>query len=445
MDGEIEIAQRIVDEAIRRGFDEAVAVVTSSRRVMVKIANSEPTVLQQWTPIIVELYLTKDRRMFVGSYEPKSVEELLNGMDRMYTMALKVAESQIYAPLPEPTSIRYIGGLADNRVLKTMDEVEKMSEHVIEVAHRERIDSVAGMLQLSYMRTALVSSKGVQLSEDKTALQGYIRAFAEPDGSGQWCFTSTKYDINGLEEMASIAARYAVDSRKREDIEPGVYDIVFSPMVFGNLLDYIIDMASAFSVIMGLSIFMKNKIGDRVSSEKLTVYDEPRNRELPNASSFDYESLETFDKPIIEDGILRTLLHNTKTAKIMNTKSTANAGWIRPNPWNIVVRPGDTKLDEIVSDVKRGLLITNNWYTRLQSYVEGFFSTIARDAIFYIENGKIVKPVNKIRIADSFPNILNNIEHVGRDTYNVQWWEISTPSKIPYVLVRNLKVSKHVI
>ncbi|MEM2389610.1 MAG: metallopeptidase TldD-related protein, partial [Ignisphaera sp.] len=83
--------------------------------------------------------------------------------------------------------------------------------------------------------------------------------------------------------------------------------------------------------------------------------------------------------------------------------------------------------------------------TRLQSYVEGLFSTIARDAVFYIENGRIVKPVNKIRVADSFPNILNNIEHVGRDAYNVQWWEISTPSKIPYVLVRNVKVSKHVI
>ncbi|MEM0153997.1 MAG: TldD/PmbA family protein, partial [Ignisphaera sp.] len=136
MDSEIEIAQRIVDEAIRRGFDEAVAVVTASRRVMVKIANSEPTVLQQWTPIIVELYLTKDKRMFVGSYEPKSVEELLNGMDRISTMTLKVAESQLYAPLPEPTPIRYIGGLADNRILKAMGEVEKISEHIIEVAHR---------------------------------------------------------------------------------------------------------------------------------------------------------------------------------------------------------------------------------------------------------------------------------------------------------------------
>ncbi len=445
MDGEIEIAQKLVDESIRRGFDEAAIVVTSSRRVMVKIANSEPTVIQRWMPIVIELYLTKDRRIFVGSYEPKSIDELLRSIDKIYTVALKVAESHFYAPLPDSMTVRYIDGLVDNRILKAMDEIDVLSERIIEVAHREKIDSVAGMLQLTYMKTALATSKGTQLSESKTALQGYIRAFVEPGGSGQWCFTSTKYDINSLEEMASIAARYAVDSRNRVDIEPGVYDIIFSPMVFGNLLDYIVDMASAFSVLMGLSIFMKSGIGGKVASEKLTIVDEPRNYELPNASSFDYEGLETYNKPIIEDGVLKTLLHNTKTAKIMNTKSTANAGWIRPSPWNIVVKPGDTKLDDIISEVRRGLLITNNWYTRLQNYVEGLFSTIARDAIFYIENGRIIKPVNKVRVADSFLNILNNTEYIGRELYNIQWWEVSTPSKIPYVLVRNVKVSKHII
>lgn len=445
MDSEVEIARKVVDRAIERGFDEAASAVISSRRVMVKIANSEPTVIQSWRPTTIELYLAKDRRVFIGSYEPKSVEDVLGGVDRMYKVALKVAESELYAPLPEPEPVKLVEGLVDSRVIEAMDSIDRLSELVIEAAHRERIDSVAGMLQLGYVRKVLVTSRGVQLSEDKTMLQGYVRAFAEPDGSGQWCFTSTKYDTSGLEEMALMAARYAVDSRNRVDVEPGVYDIVLSPMVFGNLLEYIVDMASAFSILMGFSMFMKNRIGDRVSSEKLTVADEPRNADLPNASSFDFEGLETFNKPIIEDGVLRTLLHNTKTAKTMNTRSTANAGWLRPNPWNIVVKPGDAKLDEIVSDVRRGLLITNNWYTRMQNYVEGLFSTVARDAIFYIENGRIAKPVNRIRIADSLLNILTNIECVGRELYNIQWWEVSTPSRVPYVLVRDVKTSKHVV
>ncbi len=442
---ELELAQKIVEEAMKRNFDEVAAIVTVYRRTMVKIANSEPTVIQHWSPISVELYLAKDRRMFLGSYEPKSIDELSRYLDRFGSIALKVVESEFYAPLPEPVHVKYIDGLADNRIISAMDDIDKLSEHIIEVAHREKIDSVAGMIQLSYIKTALATSKGTQLSEDKTALQGYLRAFAEPDGSGQWCFTSTRYDLNGLEDMASMAAQYAIDSRNHVEIQPDVYDVIFSPLVFGNLLEYIVDMASAFSVLMGTSMFMKHKIGDKVSSEKLSVFDEPRNHELPNASSFDYEGLETFNKPIIEDGILKTLLHNTKTAKIMNTKTTANAGWIKPAPWNITVKSGDIKLDEIISDVRRGILITNNWYTRLQNYVEGIFSTIARDAIFYIENGKIVKPVNKIRVADSFSNILKNIEHVGRELYNIQWWEVSTPSKIPYILVRNVKTSKHII
>jgi PmbA protein len=148
---------------------------------------------------------------------------------------------------------------------------------------------------------------------------------------------------------------------------------------------------------------------------------------------------------VIEGGVLRTLLHNTKTAKYMNTTTTANAGWINPVPWNIVVRPGSATLDEMVSEVRRGLFITNNWYTRLQNYVEGMFSTVARDAIFYIENGKIVKPVTKIRIADKLGNILKNVAIVGRELYNIQWWEVGIPMKTPYILVKSINISKHTI
>ncbi|MEM1609105.1 MAG: metallopeptidase TldD-related protein, partial [Ignisphaera sp.] len=185
--------------------------------------------------------------------------------------------------------------------------------------------------------------------------------------------------------------------------------------------------------------------GDRIASEHLTILDEPRNRELPSYRSFDDEALETFNKPIIESGTLKTFLHNTKTARLLGASSTANAGWISPRPWNIVVRPGDATLDEMVSEVRRGILVTNNWYTRLQNYVEGIFSTVARDAIFYIENGRIARPVTKIRIADKLSNILNNIEMVGRELYRIQWWEVSTPSKVPFVLVRNINISKHMM
>ena len=97
----------------------------------------------------------------------------------------------------------------------------------------------------------------------------------------------------------------------------------------------------------------------------------------------------------------------------------------------------------MVAEARRGLLITNNWYTRLQNYVEGDFSTIARDAVFLIENGRIAKAVGRIRIADRLTNLLNSVDIVGRELYKIQWWEVEIPCKVPYVLARNIRTSKH--
>ncbi|MEM1542020.1 MAG: TldD/PmbA family protein [Ignisphaera sp.] len=438
-----DLSVELTEKALREGFDEAIAIVTKRSTVMTKLANSEISVIQRWNTLGIDLYLAKDRRIIILSLEPSRAEDIDKSIKDLLSIAPKILESQLYAPLPQLESIEPLN-VVDTLVIEAMDRIDDIAEQVIEVSHRERIDSVAGMIQLNYTERSLSSSKGASATERKTSTTTYVRAFSG-QGSGQWCHTSTKLDLNNIREVALIASRFAVDSRNKREIEPDRYDIILSPMVFGNLLNYIVDMASAFSVMMGASIFMNRAIGDKVASENLTIHDVPRDIELPGATGFDDEAMKTFNKPVIEKGKLKTLLHNTKTATIMKARSTGNAGWIQPRPWSIAVKSGDATVDEMIANVHKGLVITNNWYTRLQNYVEGTFSTIARDAIFLIENNRVVGAVNKIRIADNLNNLLSNIDMIGRDLYSMQWWEIGTPVRAPYVLVRNIRTSKHFI
>lgn len=440
------LASKLVEKALREGFSEAAAKITSSRRTMVKIANSEPSVIQYWDTLNVGLYLVRDKKILIVELEPSNVEELDKSIKELIGIADKITESPFYAPLPEPDrKPEPIPGLVDDNIVRVLDNPVELAEAVIETAHREKIDFTAGTIDLAYTEKALITSKNVELYEDSTMIQAYLRAFAGEDGSGQWALGSRRLDKKKLEEMASMAARYAVDSRGRVDIEPGVYDVILSPMVFGNLLDLVGWMSSAFSMFMGMSMFVKNKPGDKVASEKLTLIDDARNPELPGSTSFDDEGIPTYSKPIIENGVLKTILHNSKTATKVGVKTTGNAGWIMPMPWNLVVKPGTHSLEELIGEVKKGILITNNWYTRLQNYVEGLFSTITRDALFLVENGKITKPINKLRIADSLTRLLNNIEALGDKTYDIQWWEVRIPTRLPYVLIRQIHTSKHTV
>ncbi len=440
----LEASRKLVEKALSEGYDEAAALLNQRKTVMVKLANSEPSVVQRWKDLILNLYLAKDKKILVISLSPKSLKDVEKAIKELLSVADKLYESPFYAPLPEPGEPTKLD-LVDKKLLEKLEDPSDIVESIIETAHRERIDYVAGMIELSYNEKALATSKDALFYEDSTSIQTYLRAFAGEDGSGQWSLGSRKLNMRKIEETASIAARYAVDSRNRVSIEPGVYDIILSPMVAGNLLRLVGMMASAFMMFMGMSMFMNKKPGDKIGSEKLTLIDDALNTELPGSTGFDDEGVATYSKPIIEEGVFKTILHNSKTAAKTGMKSTGNAGWITPHPWNLVVAEGTYSLDELIGEVKKGILVTNNWYTRLQNYVEGVFSTITRDALFLIEDGKITNPIEKLRIADTLPRLLSNIDALGKTSYDIWWWEVEIPTRTPYILIRQIHTSKHTV
>ncbi|MFZ8783437.1 MAG: metallopeptidase TldD-related protein, partial [Desulfurococcaceae archaeon] len=148
------------------------------------------------------------------------------------------------------------------------------------------------------------------------------------------------------------------------------------------------------------------------------------------------------DKPIIERGLIRSILHNNATALKSQLKSTGNAGWVYPRPWNLEISEGELREEEIPSVIRNGVIITNNWYTRLQNYYEGYFSTVSRDAALLVRNGEIEGHVGKVRIATSFPRLLSSIVGASRSRHDVSWWEVRVPTRAPFLLVENTPLTK---
>ncbi len=438
----IEIGVKLRDRALREGFEEAAVLVTHTESVMVKFANSEPSVVQRWSSREAGIYLAKNQRVLGTSVPVGSLEEAYRLISELHSLHAKVPPSMLYAPLPEPEKPQPLEGLVDKKLIDVLHDPSGVSEAVVEAALRHNIDYFAGMFQVSYERKALVTSKGAELEEEATSLKMYIRSFAG-EGSGQWALGSRRFDLRRIEEVASTASKLAFESRRQEDIPPGKYDVILSPMVVGNLFNIVAEMATASSILLGTSIFTNKAPGDRVASEQLTIIDAPRNGELPGSTAFDDEGVPTYSKPIIEKGVFTNILHNTKTAAKFGARSTGNAGLVFPRVWALEVVPGDYSLDEMVREVREGLVVTNNWYTRLQNYIEGTFSTITRDAVLVVRNGEVVGAARKMRIADALPRMLNSIAAIGKKVYDIHWWEVDTPTRTPYILFREVNTSKH--
>jgi len=96
------------------------------------------------------------------------------------------------------------------------------------------------------------------------------------------------------------------------------------------------------------------------------------------------EGVPTQKTGLIENGICKNYLHNTSSARRHKTESTGNAGLISPEPWNVVFEKGNSKFDDMMEGIKKGLLVTNVWYTRFANYHTGDFSTIPRDGCYLI-------------------------------------------------------------
>jgi len=417
--------------------DEYLILVNESKKRMLKLANGEASVTQSWDNIEIGLYIARrNGKMLLTGLSTTSPEKAI---DNIVSLLDSMEPSPMYAPLPkasgedysltDPTIIQYLEGARDLDLTGDLGLVD--------------IGNSAGMAEMSYSKMVLANSMGDFLRGKKTKFTGYIRVF-KGDRSGQWSWTSPRYDGGKQAKLAIETAKDLADECSRlpmGKIEPGEYRVLLSPMIAGNLVRELVRATSASRILFGMSFINPSMLGEKLFSDMLTIRDEPRNPWLPGYSFFDDEGVSTKDKNIIEGGVLKTILHNSKTAKLMQAKTTGNAGIIMPRPFNLNVAPGDLSLSELPETLGNGLYITNNWYTRYQNYSEGIFSTVSRDAVFLVKNGEFKACLNRVRVADKMVNLFSNIEALGREIWPLEWWEIKPPSIIPHILVSKTGVS----
>ncbi|MEM4714143.1 MAG: TldD/PmbA family protein, partial [Candidatus Nanoarchaeia archaeon] len=302
---------------------------------------------------------------------------------------------------------------------------------------------VSGILHLSNSENYLFTSKNVKAKEKETAAYFSIRAFLDKNASGHSVCVSRNLKDFEPDKAGLEAGEFAKKSANPVEIKPGKYTILFHPLAFAVLLERIGHAASIFDVENGASWFT-NCIGKQISPEFINIYDNGILKNGLGSSLFDAEGVPTQNTPIIEKGIFKTYLYNTSYARKYKTKSTGNAGLLSPRPTNIYLAPSKKSFEELLSDIKNGIYITNLWYTRFQNYTSGEFSTIPRDAAFIIENGELKTSIKNLRISDNMPNLLKNISDLASDIKQIRSWEVETPTWTPHVLVDNLNITKPV-
>ena len=431
--------QEIVKEGMALGADEVLAKTTFGRYRQTRFSNNQIDITVAWNDYVTDVTLSWKKRLV--STQVRAFQNTSSIVKRLFELAKVSKENPAYGGIAKGT-FEYSKPTAD----ESLRELETPSEYVleaIEAAKKEAGEEVnaGGTLFTKYEDVYLVSSQGPIGQDERSAIELSIRAFSRINASGHGveCCSSLK-DFKPA-RAGEKAGRIAKLARNAKQGEEGKYDIIFDPLFFGSMLATWGSMASAFSVMIKLSVFV-DKLGKKVASDIVTLRDNPARYCVSN-HVFDDEGFPTQENIFIDRGILKTYLHNTSTAKIFKTQTTGNAGLVQPAAWNIEMDPGDLSKDELFKEVKRGLYLTNTWYTRFQNYATGDFSTIPRDGIFLIENGEIKQSLKDLRLSDNVLRLLNQIKGISKERQHVHWWlEADPPSLSPYVLAEDIQMTR---
>ena len=268
----------------------------------------------------------------------------------------------------------------------------------------------------------IVNTLGLRVSHRSNIVGGYVQPVAEENGrvsSGSSLFFENDPAKIDAEKAVRDAVREAVDGLAAASVSSGSYRVLLKNDVAAKMLRTFSGVFSADRAQKGLSL-LKGREGETIAAGCLTIVDDPHLPGQAASTPFDGEGVPTFRKEVVSGGVLKTLLHNLKTAKKQGVKTTANAcrgGYASPvgvAPSNFCVQPTNFAFEDMLDLLGDGLLITDlqGWHAGADA-VSGDFSLPARG--YRVENGRIAGSVNQITLAGNFFELLKSVEAVGGD------------------------------
>lgn len=311
--------------------------------------------------------------------------------------------------------------LANTPISDKIQFVMNIEKEAFALDSRVKAVQVCGYEEFDQQRM-IANTKGIELSDKSNGAVAYISVVVEDGaeiktGIGFRVFS----DLSTVEykDIAKEAVEEAVSMLGASSVKSGNYPTILKNTVFADLLQAFSSIFSGDNAQKGLSL-LKDKVGEEIASSLLTIMDNPLYLDGFASRAFDDEGTSTYNKKIIDKGVLTTLLHTWKTAKKDSMESTGNGSRgsyksiLNISPTNFYVEKGDTSFEDIISNTENGVYIIN--LAGLHSGINPVSGDFSLSAYGYeILDGQINRPIEQITIAGNLFEMLKNIEIIGND------------------------------
>ena len=353
------------------------------------------------------------------------------GLDRMVKSALELAKITSEDPFGGIPEASQLGSLSGDLQLYHEDVYSLPGPERIEYARRAekaaldfdpRIkNSEGGSFDAATGHKVLANSHGF-VGEYR---RSYCSVAAVPIAQNEsgamqrdyWFSVSrTLKKLDSPEQVGKTAAERTLRRLGARKVKTARVPVVFDPMVSSSILEHIFEGVNGDSVYRGAS-FLAGKLGQKIAGDIVNVIDDGTVPGGFGTSPFDGEGIPTRRTVVLENGVLRSYLLNTYTAKKLGLQTTANAarglaGTPGIGPGNYFLQPGTKTPRELIGAIKEGLYVTE-FLGQGVNLVTGDYSRGASG--LWISGGEFAYPVEEITVAGNLKDLFFNISEIAND------------------------------
>jgi PmbA protein len=409
--------QQILEQAMKKAEAAEVFNITSEETPLQFEADRLKHIQSKQSFVTAFRIIKNGRIGYSVSSNPDDVDGLIN-------TALETAEFGMQAEfeLPPPTAYKSIN-IYDPKVESVpLEDMIALGEEMIGAVKGHTRDMIceAGVSR-DIISVKIMNSKGndagysksiFSLSIEGSLIRGTDMLFVAESESSCHPLIQTKTITDVILRQLDWAKERAVVTAKKMPViftPNGVAAALISPLMSGFNGKTVLEGASPIGDSLGKLVFDK----------KLNLYDDATIDYRPGSHPFDDEGIASRRTPLIEDGYPTNFLYDLQTAALAGKESTGNGhrggrGLPSPSANAFIIPAGGTSFEEMLADIKQGLVVEYLMGAGQGNVLGGDFS--GNILLGYkVENGKIKGRVKDTMVSGNVYHVLKDIAAIGSD------------------------------
>ena len=294
---------------------------------------------------------------------------------------------------------------------RVIDELRSFSSEVQVEGGVSRSTSTLSLMNSNGGRFSYPRS-GFRIGFEGTVIHGEDMLFTFDSAS-------SVHPVTDHSNVTATIVRQLTWASKQAPVETKTMPVILMPQAVSSiLLSPLLAGLSGKTVLQGTSP-LAEKMGEKIVDERFSLTDDATLPYVPASRMSDDEGVPSRRLPLIDRGVVSTFLYDLQTAGLAGKQSTGSGerglgSLPGPSVGVLLVSEGDALLDDMIADIKEGIVVEALLGAGQSNILGGDFN--ANVLLGYkIENGKIVGRIKNAMVSGNAYDALNNLVGIGSE------------------------------